>query len=107
MIIQNGTVEFIKHKSGGIDLSNGFAYEGEEIIGNPIPCQISFIQLNLLAQTNNERYTNAKYTVLLEDAQEIPTERLILRNRKGIEIGKFSAISIDHLEAVCQYKIIC
>lgn len=107
MIIENGTIEFIKHINGGINISTGYAYEAEEIKANPIPCQISFIQLNLLAQSNNERFTNAKYSVLIEDYEAVPTEKFVLKDKTGKKIGCFSAISIDHLEAVCQYKITC
>ena len=107
MIIQNGTIEF-KAKTGGVISTT----TGHPIVpattswGTPIPCQYIPIAHDKLAVSNEEHYTFATWTVLVEEQTTALTgEQIRLKDMTGATVGEYSIKSIEYLEAVCESKI--
>lgn len=77
----------------------------ESAIGEPIPCQYMSSTFDYLAESSGEHYTRKGYTILVENYEEVASERLVLTDRNGAEVGRFSIVRVDPLDAVCQIKI--
>lgn len=106
MIIPNGTISFKAKQAAGIDPETGYPVKpsGEEW-GRPIPCQYSAVKYsNLAATAAGEHFTLASYSLLVE-MQPLPSEQLRLTDRHGRELGRFSVIKAEELEAVGQVRI--
>jgi len=107
MIIQNGTIE-LKQKTVAqqpIDPVTGHAVKPTDSgWGNPIPCQYVPVTYNQLRRVNGEPATEAKYQVYIEE-QPFEGEQIRLKDRAGNEIGEFSVIHCEPLEAVCELRI--
>lgn len=108
MIIQNGQVEFITEQSGGFDATTLHPASAiNKTYGVLIPCQYSAVTYNALAQSNDEAVTQRSYSILIEQFWESHvTSRLRLSDRNGNNLGEFSIIRVEPLDAVCEIKII-
>ena len=104
MIIANGTIE-VKSKTGGGLNQNGYPQKAEATWGEPIPCQYIPNKHNKLGVVNGEHFTVAQYTVLIEE-QEFNAEQIRLKDRTGKELGEFSIMSVEPLEAVCEIRLL-
>ena len=105
MIIANGTIEVKEKTAGGINPTNGYPIASTYSWGDPIPCQYLVNTHDNLGVVNGESYTRAAYTILIEQ-QDINSEQIRLRNSAGAIIGEYSIISLEHLVAVCETKIL-
>ncbi len=107
MIIQNGHIQFLAATGGGLDEVTGHPKKATETVtGNPIPCQYMSSTFDYLAETNGEHFTRRGYTILIENHHEVLSERLVLTDMSGNEIGRYSTVRVDPLDAVCEIKII-
>ena len=106
MIIQNGHIQFLESSGGGLDPVTGHPRKAtENTIGPLVPCQYMSSTFDYLADSSGEHYTRNGYTILVENYTEVASERLVLTDRKGGEVGRFSIVRVDPLDAVCQIKI--
>lgn len=104
MIIQNGTIEVKTKTGGGIDPQTGFPVKGDEQWGEPIPCQWIPNRNNMLGRVNGEHFTIAHYIVLIE-SQPFSAEQVRLRTVGGYDLGEFSLMYVEQLDAVCQIRL--
>ena len=104
MIIANGTIE-VKRKTGGGLNQKGYPQKAEATWGEPIPCQYIPNKHNKLGVVNGEHFTVAQYTVLIEE-QEFNAEQIRLKDRTGKDLGEFSIMSVEPLEAVCEIRLL-
>lgn len=104
MIIQNGTIEVKTKSGGGIDPETGYPINCKELWGEPIPCQWSPNRNNMLGISNGEHFTVASYVVLIEE-QQFDAEQIRLRTIDGKNLGEFSLMYAEPLEAVCQIRL--
>lgn len=109
MIIQNGYISAKNKQAGGIDPATGFPVKSSgDTYLQAIPCQYYANSYNNLGRTaNNERFTVASYTILIEQSF-IPftAEQIRLTDMSENIIGDFSVISIEPIDAVCEVKIL-
>lgn len=105
MTIENGYIRYIHASGGGIDSTTGHAIPVSEERGPKIPCQFYARKANALARNNGEAVTEAGWYILTEENSVPRSERLVLLDRSGREIGAFSVISSEPLEAVCMDRI--
>mgnify|MGYP001542220496 CR=1 FL=1 len=73
--------------------------------GEPVPCQFKAKKFNQLGIIKGEHFTVASYEILIEE-QPVPSEQLRLKDLSGKEIGTFSIIQAEPLEAVCEVRIL-
>lgn len=105
MIIHNGYICMKRKSGGGIDPETGYPIKPTEAWGKPIPCQYTANKHNNLGKTTGgEPFTVAQYQILIEE-QPLNGERLRLDDLCGREIGEFSIMEIEPLEAVCEMRI--
>lgn len=106
MIIQNGTIEFKTKTGGGIDPDTGHPIKPSSVsFGEPVPCQFKANKFNGLGVINGEHFTVAQYEILIEE-QAVTSEQLRLKDLSGKEIGTFSIIQVEPIEAVCEIRIL-
>lgn len=106
MIIQNGHIQFLAASGGGLDEVTGHPKKAtESTVGSPIPCQYMSSTFDYLAESSGEHFTRSGYTILIENYEEVLSERLVLTDRNGDEVGRYSIVRVDPLDAVCQTKI--
>lgn len=105
MLIANGTIEIKRLTGGGIDPNTGYHIQPSYTWSNPILCQYYANNYNALGLVADEHFTIASFTVLIEE-QELEAEQIKLKDNQGSEIGEFSIISIEHLNAVSEIKIL-
>jgi hypothetical protein len=106
MLIQNGTIEFKTKTANGIDPETGYPVKpSSEAWGELIPCQFKAKKFNQLGIIKGEHFTVASYEILIEE-QTVPSEQLRLKDLSGKEIGTFSIIQAEPLEAVCEVRIL-
>ena len=106
MIIQNGHITFLESVGGGLDSVTGHPTKGTETpIGDPIPCQYMSSTYDYLAKSSGEHFTRSGYTILVENYNKVLSERLVLTDMGENEVGRFSIVRVDPLDAVCQIKI--
>ena len=106
MLIQNGTIEFKTKTAGGIDPETGYPVKPSSVAwGEPVPCQFKAKKFNQLGIIKGEHFTVASYEILIEE-QPVPSEQLSLKDLSGKEIGTFSIIQAEPLEAVCEVRIL-
>lgn len=106
MIIQNGTIEFKTKTANGIDPETGYPIKPSSVAwGELIPCQFKAKKFNQLGIIKGEHFTVASYEILIEE-QPGPSEQLRLKDLSGKEIGTFSIIQAEPLEAVCEVRIL-
>ena len=104
MIIQNGTIEVKTKTGGGIDPETGYPVKGEASCGDPIPCQWIPNRNDMLGRINGEHFIIAHYVVLIE-AQPFNAEQVRLRTLDGRDLGEFSLMYAEPLDAVCQIRL--
>lgn len=104
MIIQNGTIEVKTKTGGGIDPETGYPVKGEEHWGEPIPCQWIPNRNDMLGRVNGEHFIIAHYVVLIEE-QPFTAEQIRLRTIDGRDLGEFSLMYVEPLDAVCQIRL--
>lgn len=106
MLIQNGTIEFKTKTAGGIDPETGYPVKPSSVAwGEPVPCQFKAKKFNQLGIIKGEHFTVASYEILIEE-QPVPSEQLRLKDLSEKEIGTFSIIQAEPLEAVCEVRIL-
>lgn len=106
MIIQNGHIRFLTAGGGGLDPTTGHPLKPTETEDGPvIPCQYQAAKMDLLAKIFGEHTVSESYTILVENYTPVLGERLVLYGQDGQEVGRFSVIRIDPLDAVCQTRI--
>jgi hypothetical protein len=103
VIIVNGKI-FEKVKSGGGLDGAGNPVQTSAVWGNPIPCHISVNKRNNLGKQNGNTFTVASYEVLIEP-QPFYAERVRLTEH-GRDLGEFSVMFSEYLEAVGATKIV-
>jgi hypothetical protein len=103
MIIENGTIEAKAKAGGGFD-EDGYPVKPEEIFGVPIPCNVQVNKRNNLGKQNGNTFKIASYIVLIEP-QPFEAERVRL-NRLGKDLGEFSVMFTEWLEAVGALRIV-
>lgn len=107
MIIQNGTIEFKTREAAAIDPETGYRQKTAAVTwGEPVPCQFNALTFNQLARVQGEAFTEAKYEIFIEEDSPTPTEQLRLKRLDGTEVGEFSVIQVEPLEAVCEKRIL-
>lgn len=105
MLIQNGTIEFKTMTSGGIDPETGYPVKPSSVSwSEPVPCQFRAKTFNQLWIVNGEHRTLASYEILI-DEQPVPSEQVRLKELSGKQVGTFSIIQVEPLEAVCEIRI--
>lgn len=103
MIIPNGYIRFRISAAQGMD-SDGYPAPVADVWSNPIACQY-LPQVNLQARSTGEAITAHQYTLYIE-RMVLPSEVVKLYDADDNEIGQFSVRSAEHLDAVCQTKIV-
>jgi len=103
MIIINGSVQVIEKSGGGLD-ENGNPVHPLETLSVPIPCRVITNKKNNLGKQNGNTFVVASYEILIEP-QPFESERVKL-NQLGCDLGEFSVMWTEHLEAVGAVKII-
>lgn len=104
MIIANGTIRTKNKAAGGIDPETGFARPSTGSWSEPIECQYMANKYDNLASAEENRFTLASYSVLIEQ-QPFNSEQVRLCDREGNVVGEFSVIQVEPLDAVCQLRI--
>ena len=102
MIIANGYIEFDLSVAAGVD-SDGYPIPAVESWGEAVECQYT-LSHNLQARNNGEAVSAKSYVVYVEQMY-IPSERVKLYDRNGVELGQYSIRSVEHLDAVCQTRL--
>lgn len=106
MIIQNGTIEAKEKTGGGIDPETGYAKKPTISWSEPIPCQYTANKYNKLGVVNGEHFTVANYQILIEQRPFCGVEQVRLKDLAGNEIGEFSIMQVEPLDAVCELRIL-
>lgn len=109
MIIANGTIEFLTSVGGGIDEVTGHPKPVTAVTaGKSIPCQIVSARLDAQARSREgEAVMAVSWEVYIEQLYraQMTSERVRLRDRSGKELGKYSIIRVEPLDAVGEYRI--
>ncbi len=103
MIIVNGEICAKVKTGGGLD-ENGNPIRPSESWEAPIPCHIRSNTYNNKGKANGNTFTVASYEVLIE-SQPFVAERVKLTDRNGKDLGEFSVMEIEYLDAVDTVKI--
>jgi hypothetical protein len=103
MLIVNGTISAKVKSGGGLD-SDGYPVKPLESWTQPIPCRIVTNKKNNLGKQNGNTFTIASYEVLIE-LQSFESERVRLA-RHCRELGEFSVLWSEYLDAVGAFKIV-
>ncbi len=106
MIITNGYIRFKEKISSGIDLNSGYPTPPSYIWGEEIPCQYIINSYDNLGVVKGEHFVKASYYILVEQPLNRTSEQLCLTNLRGEQLGEFSVISVEDLNAVNQVKIL-
>lgn len=102
MIIPNGYILFRLSADGCLD-SAGYPTSAAEAWSERIACQY-LPNNNLRTRSMGEAHTTHSYVIYVE-RMDITSEVIKLFNEQG-EVGQFSIRSYEHLDAVCQTKLI-
>lgn len=108
MIIQNGYIQVKQKAAAEYDPETGYYKKptAKPTWGERIPCQFIQNTHNNLGRVNGEHFTAATYQILIEEQQpSFTAEQVRLTSVEGREIGDFSVISVEPLEAVCETRI--
>ena len=106
MIIPNGTIEAKVKTGGGIDPETGYPKTATASWGEPIPCQYEANKYNRLGRVNGEHFTVANYSILKQQQPFGGVEQIRLKDRAGNEVGEFSIMQVEPLDAVCELRIL-
>lgn len=102
MIIANGFIRFKEQVEEQVD-DKGYPMLSPDAWGEAIECQYN-ITSNLQARSNGEAYTAKSFVVWVEQ-MDVPSEVVMLYDGRGKEVGQFSVISVEQLDAVCQTRL--
>lgn len=105
MIIQNGRLTPIIKEGGGIDATTGYAIAPALVEGASIPCQWIPTRHDMQHRVDGEPRTLVSYEILIEQ-QPFNSEQVVLEDMDGNELGRFSVISVEPLDAVCEMRIV-
>ena len=105
MIIPNGTIQVKRKTAGGIDPATGYPVAPTAEWGEPVPCQWAANKFDRLGRVGGEHFTVASFSVLIEWRPLGGVEQVRLRDLAGRELGEFSIMSVEPLEAVGQLRI--
>lgn len=104
MLIPNGTIS-IKTKTGGELDERGKPVRPSSIDwGDTIICRFRANKYSNRGKVNGNTFTVASYEILIE-SQPFTAERVKLSDKNGKDLGEFSVIEIEHLDAVGIVKI--
>jgi hypothetical protein len=103
VIIVNGNITAKIKSSGGLD-GEGNPVKTSESWGGPISCRIAMNKRDNLGKQNGNTFTVASYEVLISP-QPFTAERVKLE-RHGKDLGEFSVMFTEYLEAVGAIKIV-
>jgi hypothetical protein len=103
MIIENGTIT-AKVKTGGDLDADGYPVKPDETWEQPVPCHVKLNRKNNLGKQNGNTFIIASYEVLIEP-QPFESERVRLTEH-GRDLGEFSVLWTEYLEAVGALKIV-
>jgi hypothetical protein len=111
MINVNGTI-CVKSKTGGGLTADGYPAAVTENLLGPVPCSVRASKVNYLARSRQgNTYVDESYTVLIEadvDAAFLAAlregERVNVLERDD-NLGDFSVIQIEHLDAIGLIRI--
>jgi hypothetical protein len=103
MTFENGMIQTKMKTGGGFD-SNDYPIESSESWSEPIPCHIKVNRKNNLGKQNGNAFTIASYEVFIE-LQPFESERVKLTEH-GQDLGEFSVLWTECLDAVCALKIV-
>lgn len=106
MIIQNGTIEAKRKTGGDIDPATGYPKPANAVWSDPIPCQHSANKYNKLGKVNGEHFTVAQYEILIEEQPFEGVEQVRLKDLAGNNLGEFSIMQVEPLDAVCELRIL-
>lgn len=105
MIIPNGTIQIITEAGQGIDPTTGHPTKGVETLGEEIACQYVVSNRNRQSiTTENGHYTSQSY-IIYTDLFDMVGERIMLKDCKGKEVGKFPVKNVEALFAIQQLQI--
>jgi len=103
MVFVNGFISAKIKTDGGLD-ENGNPVRPSEDFEERIPCRITTNKKNNIGKQNGNTFTVASYEVLI-DLQ--PFEAGLVRlTRNEHDLGEFSVLWIEYLEAVGAVKIV-
>jgi hypothetical protein len=103
MIIVNGTIQGKLMTGGGLNM-DGYPVKPSEALCDKIPCRVKVNKKDNLGKQNGNTFTIASYEVLI-DTQPFDTERVKLTEH-GRDLGEFSVLWTEYLEAVNALKIV-
>lgn len=108
MIIANGFIQFVHTEGGGRNPQTGYLEKPSEVLGERIPCQRVLSRMNRLARAGTEPTESISYTIYIDSLHgTVPKgASLVLSDKNGDEIGRFSIISEEYLDAVGQIRLI-
>jgi len=104
MIIVNGVIQRKVQTGGGID-TNGNPARPSFVWDNPVECHIKVNKRDNLGKQNGNTFTVASYEIIIEP-QAFDADVIKITDKSGTDLGEFSVISIEHLEAVETVKIL-
>ena len=104
MVIVNGCIQINEKANGGLD-ENGNPVRQPETLSEPIPCRISVAKRDNLGKINGNAFTDASYTILLEQSHPFEAEQVRL-TQYGHDLGMFSVKRAEYLEGVGAIQII-
>ena len=84
---------------------NGLRQRPDIFGSDPIPCQWTANKYDKLGKVNGEHFTVAHFSILIEAQPFEGVEQVRLKDLAGKELGEFSIMQIEPLEAVCQLRI--
>jgi hypothetical protein len=102
MIIENGTIQIVERKGGGME--NGNPVKVTETLSDPIPCNFTTNQNDHLGRYEGGTFTQAKYVVLI-DTRDFAAEYVVLATVRGERLGQFRVQDIQFLDVVGNVKI--
>lgn len=103
MIFANGYIEVKMEAGGGLD-EDGNPVPTEFTWGDKIPCRYTPNRNSLLGKTNGNSFIVAMYVILIE-RQPFTGEQLRLTGVNGEDLGEFSILWVETLDAVDALKI--
>lgn len=107
MIIENGFIQIKRKAGGGIDTDTGMPIAPAVSFSKPIRCQWFANTFSWRGRTmQGGHFTQASYEILVELDENVDGEQLRLCDASGREVGQFSVISVEPMQAVGQYKIL-
>jgi hypothetical protein len=106
MVIPNGVVHFkrLLEVGGGLD-TDGNPVPAPTTTEAEMPCRIKAVKLDELGRQNGNTFEQASYEILI-DRQRFEATEVELINVDGVNLGTFTVMQVETLEAVGVVKII-